>query len=211
MRITSYLNVEDYKGQTLTLRGAFDRGFLEAFCQRDTSEQEPLKRPLLHFTAAAGLDQRPQRAGIPQRDSTICIRPVQSREYPVAEHVLGALASARDLLHFEQTDDAPVPRSALGAAYSGCGLVNDRGLLGLPKDALLFCDTAAGGLDCLEPQRSGAGFTQRIAYSLDEGQTLIRKLPEAAIEVLREDSRDPKIFWHDETKAYVMVLWLEGT
>ena len=201
----SYINVEKYKGQTLTLRGDFDREFFEAFCQKETREQEPLKRPLIHFTAQRGWINDPN--GLVYHNGTYHLyfqyNPVNTQW----QNMSWGHSVSRDLLHFEQTDDALYP-DRHGTAYSGCGLVNDRGLLGLPKDALLFYYTAAGGLDAWS-RSEGAGFTQRIAYSLDEGQTLIR-LPEAAIEVLREDSRDPKIFWHEETKAYVMVLWLEG-
>ena len=201
----SYLNVEDYKGQTLTLKGAFDQNFLEDFCQRDTNEQEPLKRPLLHFTAERGWINDPN--GLVYHNGQYHLffqyNPVNTQW----QNMSWGHSVSTDLLHFKQTDNVLYP-DAFGAVYSGCGLVNDRELLGLPKDALLFCYTAAGGITPWS-RKTGAGFTQRIAYSLDEGQTFL-KLPKPAINVLREDSRDPKIFWHDETKAYIMVLWLEG-
>ncbi|MBQ0064316.1 MAG: glycoside hydrolase family 32 protein, partial [Firmicutes bacterium] len=51
-------------------------------------------------------------------------------------------------------------------------------------------------------------FTQRIAYSLDGGKTL-QKIPEACIETICSVNRDPKVFYHDKSNAYIMVLWLE--
>lgn len=112
-------------------------------------------------------------------------------------------ATGRDLLHFGQMDNVMYPDKD-GTIYSGCGLVNERGLLGLPKDALLFFYTAAGDMNHWS---KGKAFVQKIACSTDGGAT-VTKLPEPAIGVLGQDSRDPKIFWHEDTQAYVMVLWI---
>lgn len=46
-------------------------------------------------------------------------------------------AVSRDLLHWEQVDSVMFPDEN-GTIYSGCAIRNDRGLLGLPEDALLF-------------------------------------------------------------------------
>ena len=201
----SYLNVKEYQGQTLTLKGDFDQGFFQDFCQKETNEQEPLKRPLLHFTAERGWINDPN--GLVYHNGAYHLYFQYNPCNTQWQNLSWGHSVSTDLLHFKQTDNVLYP-DAFGAAYSGCGLVNDRGMLGLPKDALLFYYTAAGGLDPWS-KKNGAGFTQRIAYSLDEGQTFI-KLPKPALDVLREDSRDPKIFWHEDTKAYIMVLWLEG-
>ncbi|MCD7883915.1 MAG: glycoside hydrolase family 32 protein [Lachnospiraceae bacterium] len=56
---------------------------------------------------------------------------------------------------------------------------------------------------------TGKFFTQRIAVSEDGGRTL-RKLPQEALGVLEPDSRDPQVFWHAASNAYVMVLWIQG-
>ncbi|MCC8043945.1 MAG: glycoside hydrolase family 32 protein [Clostridiales bacterium] len=52
-------------------------------------------------------------------------------------------------------------------------------------------------------------FTQRIAVSVDGGRTL-RKLHQEALGVLEPDSRDPQVFWHAASNAYVMALWIQG-
>ena len=74
-------------------------------------------------------------------------------------------AVSRDLLHWEQKDDVLFPDET-GTMFSGSGIVNDRKMLGLPEDALVFFYTAAGNNN---KWSAGKQFTQRIAYSTDGG------------------------------------------
>ena len=53
-------------------------------------------------------------------------------------------AVSRDLLHWKQGDTVMFPDGS-GTIFSGSAIANDRGLLGLPRDAMLFFYTAAGG------------------------------------------------------------------
>jgi fructan beta-fructosidase len=110
---------------------------------------------------------------------------------------------SEDLLHWEQKDTTLLPDED-GMIFSGCGVVNEFGLLGLPKDALLYFYSAAGDSNELS---KGKEFVQKLAYSLDGGTTLIKK--QTILTTVCKENRDPKIFWHDKTKAYVMCLWLE--
>lgn len=113
-------------------------------------------------------------------------------------------ARTRDFLEYEEL--APVLHpDENGTMFSGCGIINERGLLGLPKDALLLFYTAAGGTN---PESEGKIFTIRMAYSLDGGNTY-RKSGEPVLESLAAENRDPKVFWHEESGAYILVLWLE--
>ncbi|UWO23228.1 glycoside hydrolase family 32 protein [Marvinbryantia formatexigens] len=199
----SYLNIEKYRGRTLVLRGNLPEGFFGEICQTDSYAQEPLTRPLIHFTAQRGWINDPN--GLVYHNGRYHLffqyNPMNTRWQNMSwGHAIG-----KDLLHFEQVEDALYPDEH-GTMYSGCGLVNERGMLNLPKNALLFYYTAAGGMN---EWSKGKEFTQRIAYSTDEGETLV-KLPEEAVGVIEQDSRDPKIFWHEETQAYIMVLWLCG-
>ncbi len=114
-------------------------------------------------------------------------------------------ATSPDLLHWTQEDTVMFP-DAEGCVYSGCAIKNDRGCLGLPKSALIFLYTSAGDRSVWSEDK---GFVQKIAYSLDNGETLI-KMPGAVVPVIFEDSRDPKVFWHEESQAYIMILWLRG-
>ena len=107
-------------------------------------------------------------------------------------------ARSKDLTHWQEMGAVLYPDEN-GMMFSGCGLINERGLRDLPKDALLFPYTAA----------KEDGFSIRLAYSIDGGKTL-QKLPGELTERIGVDNRDPKVFWHEESRAYIMVLWLNG-
>ena len=114
-------------------------------------------------------------------------------------------AVSRDLRTFCYEGNVLFPDET-GTMFSGCGLKNDRGCFGLPADALLYFYTAAGGTT---PHSRDRVFVHRMAYSLDGGKTLI-KHPHWELASLEKENRDPKIFWHDESHAYVMSLYLTG-
>ena len=111
-----------------------------------------------------------------------------------------------DLVHFEPMPLALLPDEH-GTMFSGCGFLNRRGLLGLPKDALIFIYTVAPPFT--EKAEEREWFSIRLAYSLDGGKTLIKK-EGAVLTSLGIANRDPKVFWHEETGAYVLVLWIQG-
>ena len=79
-------------------------------------------------------------------------------------------AVSKDLLHWEQKETALYPDSD-GVMYSGSGIVNEQGLLGLPEDAHIYFYTCAGNKS---KWSLGKTFNQRIAYSTDGGNTLVK-------------------------------------
>jgi len=113
-------------------------------------------------------------------------------------------ARTKDFLSYEELAPVLYPDEN-GTMFSGCGILNERGLLGLPKDALILFYTAAGGTN---PESEGKDFTIRRAYSTDGGNTYV-KSGEPVLESLAIENRDPKVFWHEESGAYILVLWLE--
>lgn len=199
----SYLSVEQYKDCELTLKGNFDEHFFEQICQTDKNLQEPIKKPLIHFAADRGWINDPN--GLVYHNGTYHLYFQYNPMNTQWQNMSWGHAVSRDLLHFEQQDSVMYPDEN-GAMFSGCGLVNEKGLLGLPENALLFYYSAAGDTT---KWSEGKQFTQRIAYSLDDGKTLL-KLPKEAVGVIEKDSRDPKIFWHEASGAYIMVLWIKG-
>lgn len=112
-------------------------------------------------------------------------------------------AVSTDLVHWEHLPIALFPDNNSTdkencTEFSGSGLVDQNNLTGLQsgeeKTILLFYTS----------QKCG----QRLAYSNDKGRTWKKyeKNPIIAFDET-DDARDPKVFWHETSKQYVMVLY----
>jgi len=108
-------------------------------------------------------------------------------------------AVSPDLVHWKQLPLAVYPDS-LGACWSGSGVVdwnNTAGLQEGDEKTLVLLYTSAG-----------ATFSQSLVYSNDRGRTW-KKLPDnPVLKQLGPGNRDPKVFRHDATGKWVMVLYL---
>lgn len=108
-----------------------------------------------------------------------------------------AHAVSKDLLHWKHLPIA-LEHDKLGQALSGSAVVDW-------KDSTGFFGGKAG-LVAIYTNTEG-GEAQSIAYSKDNGRTWERYegnpvIPNPGI----KDFRDPKVFWHEETKKWVMVV-----
>ena len=114
-------------------------------------------------------------------------------------------AVSKDMVHWEQLPHAILPYGG-GTIFSGTGAVDENNTLGKQKGdtkTLLACFTLAK-----KP------FFQALAYSTDKGRTF-ELLNEGKAIVPNQgfdlSERDPKIFWHEPTKKWVMILWVKDT
>lgn len=108
-----------------------------------------------------------------------------------------AHAVSKDLLHWEHLPVA-LKHDHLGQALSGSVVVDEKDTSGLfggePGLVAIYTNTEGGE-------------AQSIAYSKDDGRTWERYvgnpvIPNTGI----KDFRDPKVFWHEETAQWVMVV-----
>ena len=194
--------VEEWKNKKLVLKGEFPQEFFNSVKVDDYIETARENRPEIHFTADTGWINDPNGLVF---DGVNYHLYFQYNPFDVAwENMSWGHAISKDLLHWQQLDTVLFPDEK-GTMFSGCGLKNDRKMLGLPENALLFFYTSAGDTS---QWSKGMPFTQRIAYSVDGGKHL-QKLEVPYVDKIGKDSRDPKIFWHEETQAYIMVLYIE--
>jgi len=117
-------------------------------------------------------------------------------------------AVSGDLVHWTDCGDVLYP-DELGTVFSGSGLVDTQNALGLKKmeeDPIVLFYTAAGETS---RQSKGRPFTQCIAYSDDGGHTFKKYEGNPVIGHIRGANRDPKVIWHEETKQWIMALYLE--
>lgn len=199
-------------GGCLLLKGDFPERFFAAVCcggkpgafgsGRGENTADSPQRPSLHFTPEAGWINDPN--GLVYQNGVYHLY-FQYNPFDIRwENMSWGHAVSRDLLHWSWQDAVLFPDEH-GTMFSGSGIVNKKGLLGLPEEALLFFYTAAGNNNLWS---QGKDFTQRLAYSLDGGKTLW-KTDMGAVDSISWENRDPKVFWHEESQAYIMVLWLE--
>lgn len=194
--------VKSFIGKELYLRGEFPEEVLNGIVNDDLRSEQITERPKLHLTAQYGWINDPNGMVYDGQQYHLYF---QHNPFNISwENMSWGHAVSKDLMHWKQLDTTIYPDEN-GMMFSGCGLRNDRKMLGLPEEALLFFYTAAG--DATEWSRN-MPFTQRIAYSLDGGKTLT-KLDSLYIGKIGKDTRDPKIFWHEESQAYIMVLFIQ--
>jgi fructan beta-fructosidase len=197
----AYLPLSSYNGMEITLSGEVPVAFMEAVHTADSITRKRNQRPSIHFTPDYGWINDPN--GLVYQNGIYHLFFQYNPFDTEWDNMSWGHAVSADLLHWEQRDITLLPDED-GMIFSGCGLVNEFGLLDLWKDTLLFFYSAAGGANELS---IGKDFSQKLAYSLDNGNTLIKK--QTILPVICKENRDPKIFWHEPSKAYIMLLWLE--
>jgi len=102
---------------------------------------------------------------------------------------------SKDLIRWEHLPVAIFPDS-LGTIFSGSIVIDKNNTAGFGKDAMIAVYTSAGKAQ-----------TQSIAYSLDNGRTFTKydKNPVLS-DINYPDFRDPKLFWHNASRKWVMSL-----
>jgi sucrose-6-phosphate hydrolase SacC (GH32 family) len=101
---------------------------------------------------------------------------------------------SKDLLHWEELKDALYP-DTLGTMFSGSAVVDKDNTAGWGKNTLVAFYTAAG-----------KKMTQNLAWSTDNGRSFTKYNGNP----LLGPDRDPKVFWHEPSKHWVMVLYNEN-
>lgn len=109
-------------------------------------------------------------------------------------------AVSKDLLHWTELPPAFWETEEGSGTQSGTAVIDWRNTSGLSPDP------ANPPFICFWPTWDNA--TQNICYSLDHGRTFksYEKNP-----VLRHGERDPKVFWYEPTKSWVMFLYDHDT
>lgn len=108
-------------------------------------------------------------------------------------------AVSKDLVHWTELPIALFPDEK-GTIWSGSAVVDLHNTSGFGKPgrpAMVLFYTYAG-----------SPFCQGVAYSID-GRTFTKWSGNPIIPLIAHSDRDPKVIWHEPTKKWVMVLYLE--
>jgi fructan beta-fructosidase len=108
-------------------------------------------------------------------------------------------AVSKDMVHWEELGDKLLP-DAMGPMFSGCAVVDWNNTSGFGKDGkppLVLLYTAAGNptVQCIASSTDGRSFTKY------EQNPVVKQITAG--------NRDPKVIWHEPTKKWVMVLYVE--
>ena len=110
-------------------------------------------------------------------------------------------ATSTDMLHWEEQPVALQP-DALGMIFSGSAVCDKDNTAGFGANAIVALYTSAT-----------AAQQQSIAYSHDGGKTFTTYEGNPVIKNNDDNLRDPKVFWHEESKKWIMSLakgWAGG-
>lgn len=194
--------IGEYAGSVVSLEGEVSGAFLEAIAFSDEAPDKADTHPAVHFSANTGWINDPN--GFFYYNGVYHLyfqyNPFDTRW----ENMCWGHAVSHDLLHWEQQETAIYPDED-GTIFSGCAIVNERGLLELPSDSPIFFYTSAGNQS---KWSEGKRFVQKIAYSADGGRN-VTKTGITAVPHIAGGNRDPKVYWHEESEGYYMVLYLK--
>jgi len=115
-------------------------------------------------------------------------------------------ATSPDLIHWTHKDHKLWP-DELGTIWSGSAVVDHQNTAGFQdgNDPAIVAIYTYAGHEADPPKE----FTQGIAYSLDSGETFIKYEGNPVMDNMSGGrDRDPKVFWHDDSEQWVMVLYL---
>ncbi|MDY0167262.1 MAG: glycoside hydrolase family 32 protein [Thermoguttaceae bacterium] len=210
----TYTEVDAYTGKRLRVeldRAWADSTVLDALVladrlpDADNLYRERL-RPQFHFSPARGWTNDPN--GMVYYDGEYHLF-FQHNPYGVNwGNMTWGHAISPDMIHWRQLPDAIHP-DELGTIFSGSGVVDRNNTTGWQTGEhkpIVAVYTSAGGTNA---ESRGQPFTQSIAYSTDRGRTFTKYDGNPVLEHIAGGNRDPKVIWHEPTKQWVMILYLQ--
>lgn len=202
------LDADSYAGKKLTIRvkegkDSLLKSWLEQIHESDKRPEYSCKnRPLLHYTPPFGWMNDPN--GLLYENGVFHLYHQHNPYGVIWENIHWSHTDTRDFLHFTRTEPVLMPDED-GPMFSGTGIIDRENVLGIGAGADIFFYTSAGGRS---KWAEGKHFTQRLAYSTDQGRTL-HKSDKLCMPHVCGENRDPKVFWHEESRAWIMVLYMD--
>ena len=157
----------------------------------DTSNREKF-RPTYHFSPLYGWMNDPN--GMVYKDGEYHLFYQYNPYGSKWGNMSWGHAISKDLVNWQHLPVAIAP-DALGTIFSGSAVVDTDNTAGF----------GAGAIIAIYTQNSDRQ-VQSIAYSTDNGRTFTCYENNPVLTSDARDFRDPKVFWHKETRRWIMIL-----
>lgn len=115
-------------------------------------------------------------------------------------HMSWGHAVSTDLVQWQHLPLA-IPEADGIMAFSGCCVVDHQNTSG-------FGDVGQPPMVAVYTGHGGGKQVQNLAYSNDKGRTWTKYEKNPVLDIDNPDFRDPKVFWHQESNRWVMVVSL---
>lgn len=198
-----FIDVSDYLGKTLSITYPEDRKGLSLIRQADELSDTVYAesgRPQLHYTPRRGWNNDPN--GLVYYDGEYHLFYQHNPFEKEWGNMHWGHAVSNDLIHWKELPDAMRP-DKFGTVFSGSAVIDYANTSGFgkggnpPMVAVYTADSPDREVQC-------------VAYSLDKGRTWTRYSGNPVIDSREfagsRDTRDPKVFWHEPSHKWVMVL-----
>jgi fructan beta-fructosidase len=202
-----FIDVSEFKGQTIKLSGPASHSALDGIYQADTIEgadslYRERNRPQFHFTVKRGWSNDINGPIFYKGQYHLFWQAFPFGTTWDTGFMYWGHAVSKDLIHWQELAPA-LMLDQLGSPWSGSSLVDHNNDGGWGKDALVLVYTAF--------DRKSQKQVQCIAYSTDNGVSFTRYAGNPIVDSNREvgsnDTRDPKVFWYGPTRHWVMALF----
>lgn len=168
-----------------------------------TNDTSAYNRPLIHLTPEVGWMNDPNGLFYDKKEKLWhAYYQYNPNDTIWGEPLYWGHSSSKDLIHWNQNSVAIGPENDDEGIFSGSIVIDYNNTSG-------FFDESTD-----ENQRIVAIYTnsvpetqtQDIAYSLDGGETFTKYEKNPVIDVNSTQFRDPKVFWHEQTSQWIMVV-----
>lgn len=205
-----FSDVAAYKGKELAISYPRSASGFDEIYQSDTwagqdSVYKEKYRPQFHFSSKRGWNNDPN--GLVYHDGEYHLFYQHNPFEILWENMHWGHAVSKDLIHWEEIGDVLYP-DELGTMFSGTATIDVNNTAGFQmggKPPIIAAYTAH------KSNQGDAIQTQCIAYSNDNGRTFTKYEGNPVIDSKKvwnsRNTRDPKVFWHEPTNKWVMVLF----
>ncbi|CEP62633.1 uncharacterized protein LALA0_S06e00166g [Lachancea lanzarotensis] len=163
------------------------------------------ERPLAHLTPSVGWMNDPNGLFYDNETSTYhTYYQYKPNDTAPGVPLYWGHASSEDLITWDHHGVALEPKDEQSGAFSGSIVVDYNNTSGFFDDSIL----PGQRIVALYTEHSNISESQFAAYSLNGGYSFEYYEQNPVLDINSTQFRDPKVFWHEETERWIMVLAL---